>query len=296
MNYTTALTLPDWATEAQVYSQQVIRFTPIVFKAFKKTLAPVIIDSLKRVGLHLIERERLWKEWALNASGITHNPLQAAVRSAHAELTSTEAQATYRHIRHITRETAMDALVIGLCGVVAVATTIEATQAVYCHAKRIYSNIQARSNPAPAIVPTEVAIAATSGEEIAAIVKEIQAERYFNTQFDRLDSDCLAIVEEEVDEAIAQVMIDQLKTARAALLLAQEGDRLVQEALAYMVDQVLKFASVELPTTSELSVAALQKPTAPAAPKPQRKTKAKVGEGEAKAQPKQARGRAKAKI
>jgi hypothetical protein len=177
MSYATALTLPEWATEAQVYSERVIRYTPIVLKAFNKTFTPVILDSLKGVGLHLIERERLWKEWALNVAGITHNPLQAAVRAAQAELTSSEAHATYRHIRRITRETAMDALVIGLCGVVAVAQGVEAAQKVYGFAKRFYHWVDDRINQPleqPTLLPTvDLCLAHLSDEDLAARIESL---------------------------------------------------------------------------------------------------------------------------
>ena len=246
MNYATALTLPDWATEAQVYSQQVIRFTPVVFKALSKTIAPVIIANIKGFSNHWFESECYWRQRITNFAGITYNPLTASIRAAHAELTSAEAQATYRRIRHITRETAIDALVIGLCGVVAVAQGVEAAQAIYRHSVAFYGKIQAWFNPVPVIVPSVgVAFAATPDEVITAIVKDIRVERYFTAQFDQLDSDILAINAEEIDEAIAQVMIAKLKQARAALALQTEGDRLAREALAFVVDRAVVFAKVK---------------------------------------------------
>jgi hypothetical protein len=260
MNYATALALPSWTAEVQNYSQQVIRYTPIVLKAFNKAFTPVIFDLLKGVGLHLIERERLWCQWTMNVAGITHNPLQSAVRAAHTELTSAEAQATYRHIRHITREAAMDALVVGLCGVVAIATTIETVQTIYRHSVAFYGKVQARFKPAPVLIPTvEMAFAVTPDEAIAAIVEDIRVERYFTAQFDQLDTDVLAIVEEEVDEAIAQVAIAQLKSARAALALSVESDRLAREALAYVVDRAVAYAMAE--TVQIAEAIAINSPT-----------------------------------
>jgi hypothetical protein len=225
MNYATALTLPDWATEAQVYSERVIRYTPIVLKAFNKTLAPVIIDSLKGVGLHLIERERLWCQWMMNVAGVTHNPLQAAVRAARAELTSAEAQATYRHIRHIARETAMDALVIAICGVVAVAQGVEAAQKVSHLAKRVYDWVDARLNPAqpePIILPSvELCFDQIKAEEeVAALIESVTHDRSFLKQLDRLDADALASVCAKVDDAIAKAQ--QIKSARAAQATVQQ--------------------------------------------------------------------------
>jgi hypothetical protein len=146
----------------------------------------------------------------------------------------------------------MDALVVGLCGVVAVATTIETAQALYRHAVALYRKAKARFKPAPVIVPTvEVAIAVTPDEAdswckaFAAILEDIRVERYFTAQFDQLDMDVLAIVEEEVDEAIAKVAIAQLKSARAALALQTEGDRLAREAMAFVVDRAIVFAKVK---------------------------------------------------
>jgi hypothetical protein len=198
----TAITFPSWTAEVQSYSQKVIRYSPIIFKAFNKTFAPVIIDSLKGVGLHLIERERLWKEWALNVAGITHNPFQSAVSSAWAELTSAEAQATYRHIRRITRETVMDALVVGLCGVVAVAQGVEVAQKVYGFAKRFYHWVDDRINPPleqPNLLPTvDLCLAHLSDEDLAARIESLA------------DAPSQTAV---VDEAIAP--IDRIDTEQA---------------------------------------------------------------------------------
>jgi hypothetical protein len=253
MNYATALTLPDWAAEAQMYSKRMIHYTPIVLKAFNKTFAPVILDSLKGVGLHLIERERLWCQWTMNVAGITHNPIQAAVRSAHAELTSAEAQATYRHIQRITHETAMDALVIGLCGVVAVAQGVEVAQKVYRTVKRCYDWVDARLNPPlpePSILPTVIQFFAQdkAEEDIAVLIEAVGHERSFLKQLDRLDTEALATIQAKADEAIAgavQAKADQLKCDRAALVLRMEGDRLALEALAYVVDRAVAYATAE---------------------------------------------------
>jgi hypothetical protein len=81
MNYATALTVPNWATKAQVYSQQVIRFTPVVLKAFSKTIAPVIIDSVKGFSSHWFESECYWRQRITSFAGITYNPLTASIRA-----------------------------------------------------------------------------------------------------------------------------------------------------------------------------------------------------------------------
>jgi hypothetical protein len=296
MTYATALQLPSWTAEIQGYSQIVIRYTPIIFKAFSKTIAPRLLTTFKDLSRYYVQCGNDAGAWAMNAAGITHNPIQSAFCCACAELTSAEAQATYRRVRHITRETAMDALVLGICGVVAVATTIETAQTIYHYAVAFYDNVYARFKPAPVIVPTvEKAFAVTDDEAIAAILEDIRVERYFLTQFDQLDSDVLAIVEEEVNEAIAQVTIAQLKSARAVLALSVEGDRLAREALAFVVDHTVTFAKVkpqpvaEVPAVDVLA-ASLQVPGATGVPKRQRK--ASTGKA-AEAKPKHTNATAK---
>jgi hypothetical protein len=177
MNYATALTLSDWATEAQVYSQQVIRFTPIVLKALSKTIAPVTIASIKGFSNHWFESECYWRQRITNLAGITYNPLTASIRVAHAELTSTEAQATYRRVRHIATESAMDMLVIGLCGVVAIASGVEAVQKIYGFAKRVYRWVDDLINPPleqPTLLPTvDLCLAHLSDAELAARIESL---------------------------------------------------------------------------------------------------------------------------
>ncbi len=203
MNATT-IALPSWTAEIQHYSQKAIFYTPIVWGAFKKTLAPVIVTSLKGVALHLIERESVWKQWTLNIAGINHNPLQSSFNAAIAELTSAEAQATYARIRHIIRETATDALVIGLCGVVAIASGVELAQKLYRQAKAAYAWVDAKLNPAepePVILPTvEMAIAphqesalqqecAKASEDIEILSDEDKEyERQFVERLEQLDA------------------------------------------------------------------------------------------------------------
>lgn len=204
----TAITFPSWTAEVQSYSQKAIRYTPIVWGAFNKTFTPVILDSLKGTSLYLIQRERLWCQWAMNVAGITHNPLQSAFSAAHAELTSAKAQATYRHIQRITHETAMDALVIGLCGVVAVAQGVEAAKKVYRTVKRCYDWVDTRLNPPltePSILPTVIQFFAQdkAEEDIAALIEAVGHERSFLKQLDRLDVEALALVCAKVDDAIA---------------------------------------------------------------------------------------------
>jgi hypothetical protein len=296
MNYATALALPSLTAEIQGYGQTVIRYTPIIFKAFSKTIAPQLLTTFKDLSHYYLQCGQGAGAWAMTAVGITHNPIQAAVRSAVSELTSAEAQATYRRIGYIVRETAMDVLVVALCGVVAVAQGIEVAQKVYRLSKRCYSWVQKRINLAPAIAPSVgKTFAVTNEKAIAAIVEEVRFERYFLKQFDQLDLDILAITIEEVDEAIAQATIAQLKSARAALVLQTEGDRLAREALAFMVDHTVTFAMVEPKPVAEVAVvdalaASLEVLGAITRPKRQRKTS--TGKA-AEAKPMQTKARAK---
>jgi hypothetical protein len=117
MNYATALELPtSWETDAQPYSYRAVHYTSFAFKAFNQEIAPVLGEALKDQPRYYVQCLKGANRWAVKVSGITHNSIQVAVRAAHAELTSTEAQATYHRIGHITRETAMDALVVAFSG------------------------------------------------------------------------------------------------------------------------------------------------------------------------------------
>jgi len=157
MNIATAYESTNWATEAQSFINKTTFYTPIIWKAFNKKLAPVIISSTKGLAAHWFESECYWRQRITNLVGITHNPLTASVSAAIAELTSDNAIATYSRIRHIIREAATDALVIGLCGVVAVVSGIELGVKVYRTAKSLYARVDSWLNPAgpvPVILPT----------------------------------------------------------------------------------------------------------------------------------------------
>jgi hypothetical protein len=303
MNYATALELPtSWATDAQRYSYRAVHYTSFAFKAFNQEIAPVLGEALKDQSHYYVQCLKGANRWAMKASGITHNPLQAAVRAAHAELTSTEAQATYRRVRHITRETAMDALVIGLCGVVAVAQGVEAAQKVYRTVKRCYDWVDARLNPAqpePSILPTVTQFFAQdkAEEDIAATIEAVGHERSFLMQLDRLDAEALATVRALADEAITgaiQAKANQCKCDRAALVLRMESDRLAREALADVVDRAVADATAETvqqmlqataaPAVAEAElVGALDVPGATG----KRTSKAKASTSRAAAKPKQ---------
>lgn len=280
MTYSTVLALSSWTAEVQGYSQTVIRYTPIFLKAFSKTIAPVVIESVKGFSHHWFESECYWRQRLTNLAGITYNPLAASISAAHAELTSAEAQATYRHIRHITRETALDVLVVGICGVVAVVQGVEVAKKVYRMVKRVYDWVDARLNPAqpePIILPTVIQFFAQdkAEEDLAALIEAVGHERLFLMQLDRLDADALALVCSKVDEAIAQTIqtkADHLKCDRTA------------EAQAIESPVAPAAAEAEL-------VGALDVPGATGATKRQRKT----GTSKAvEAKPKQVKGDADA--
>jgi hypothetical protein len=219
MNATT-LALPSWTADIQHYSQKVMFYTPIVWRSFQRNIAPVLVESVKGLSLHWFESECYWRQRILNLAGITHNPLTEAVSAAIAELTSAEAQATYRRINHIIRETATDALVIGLCGVVAIVSGIEFGQKVYRQVKTAYAWVDAKLNPVgpgPMILPTvEMAIAPHQestlqqeplGDIQALIAEDEEYERQFMARLERLDTDALATVQDEA--AIVQTEIVQ---------------------------------------------------------------------------------------
>jgi hypothetical protein len=143
----TALVLPSWTADIQRYSQEAIIYTPIVWGAFKRTIAPVIIDCLRGMFHHCIERESLWRQWAMNTAGISHNPLQAAFDAAHAELTSTEARVTYRRIRYLVGEIAM--VLLGFCLGFALPflAVINLVLGAYRVAVRLFRAVNGRLNP-----------------------------------------------------------------------------------------------------------------------------------------------------
>jgi hypothetical protein len=204
----TAITFPDWTTDIQRYSQKAIFYAPIVWGAFNKTLAPVIISSAKGLASHWFETECLWRERIMGFAGITYNPLTASVSAVITELTSDKAIATYSRIRHITREAATDAFVIGLCGVVAIAEGVEFAHKVYRTAKGLYARVDAFLNPTgpqPVILPTvEMAIALQQEhtdtlEDLQALTaEEEEFERQFMARLERLDADTLATVQDEI--------------------------------------------------------------------------------------------------
>jgi hypothetical protein len=173
-----SISLPDWADTTVRNMRQAVVHSRIVIKAFNKTLAPVVIDSLKSIFFYLIQRERLWCQWTMHTTGITHNPLQAAFDAAHAELTSVESIETYRRIHYNLRETALDVIIVGLCGVVAISVGVELAQKGYRTAAKLYRTVYDRLNPnepQPELLPslgmalasTEIAEALASFAEVA---------------------------------------------------------------------------------------------------------------------------------
>jgi hypothetical protein len=282
MNYATALELPtSWATDAQRYSYKAIRYTSFAFKAFNQEIAPVLGEALKDRSHYYVQCLKGVNRWAMKISGITHNPISAAIRSAHAELTSTEAQATYRRLQHIATESAMDALVIGLCGVVAVAQGVEAVQKIYGFAKQVYRWVDDRINPLleqPTLLPTvDLCLAHLSDAELAA----------------RIESLVDPLLLEVVDEAIAP-------SSESTPLQSTEDDECPteDEPVAFWnpapkdmhieVQQMLQATAAPATTEAEL-VGSLDVPGAIG----KRTSRAKASTPKAEVKPKGARAKAK---
>jgi hypothetical protein len=308
MNYATAQELPDWTAKVQSYSQKIIRHTPIVLKAFGKTIARVTIASIKGFSNHWFESECYWRQRITNLAGISYNPLTASISAARAELTSEEAIATYRRLQHIATETAMVSVAIAAYGVFAIAQGVKVAQKVYRTVKRCYDWVDARLNPPlpePSILPTVTQFFAQdkAEEDIAVLIEAVGHERSFLIQFDRLDAEALATIQAKADEAIAgavQAKANQCKCDRAALVLQMEGDRLAREAFASVVDRAVAYATAE--TVQRM----LQATTAPAVTEAElvgsldvpgatgkRTSRAKSSTSKTGATPKEARAKAK---
>ena len=190
MNFATpfqfdSITLPAWTATAIRHTSQAAVQASIVIKAFNKTLAPVIATTAVDLGHYYILCLQGAEQWAMNAAGITHNPVQAAVRAAYAELSSDASFTTYRRIGHVTREAAMDALVVGLCGLVAISVGVDVVQRGYRTAAKLYRAVYGRINPSepqPELLPSvSMALAST---ELAAALDHFATVAEANVQAD----------------------------------------------------------------------------------------------------------------
>ena len=176
MNLATAfqfdsISLPVWAETAIRHTRRAAAQSQIIFKAFSKTLAPVIATTAKDLSHYYMQCGQGAGELIMHRAGITHNPVQAAVRAAYAELSSDASLTTYRRIGDIIRETAMDALVVGLCGVAAISVGVDVVQKGYRTAAKLYRAVYARLNPSvpdPELLPS-VSMAIASEELAAAL-------------------------------------------------------------------------------------------------------------------------------
>ena len=188
MNITTSLQLdsisrPAWANTTIHNILKAAAHSNIVIKAFSKTLAPVIATTTKDLFMYYVQCLSGLNHWTMRQAGITHNPLSAAVKAAYAELVSSASIITYRRIRHITRETAMDALVVGLCGVAAISVGVDVVQKGYRTAAKLYSAVYGRFNPSvpdPELLPS-VSMAIAS-EELAAALDHFATVAEANVQ------------------------------------------------------------------------------------------------------------------
>ena len=168
---TDSISLPAWTATTIRHTRQAAAQTSVIIKAFSKTIAPVIATTAKDLSHYYILCVQGAERWAMHHAGITHNPVQAAVRAAYAELVSDESLITYRRIHRIIRETAMDGLIIGLCGVVAISVGVDVVQQGYRTAAKLYRAVYARLNPSvpdPELLPS-VSMAIASVELAAAL-------------------------------------------------------------------------------------------------------------------------------
>jgi hypothetical protein len=275
MNATT-LALPSWTTEVQRYGQKAIFYTPIIWGAFQKNIAPVIISSAKGLAAHWFESECYWRQRITNAVGIIHNPITASISATYAELTSVEAQATYRHIRHIIREMATDALVIGLCGVVAIASGIELAQKVYRQVKAACAWVDAKLNPVgpqPVILPTvNQCLEYIPENNINDVQDDIQSLLQNDVQYGQ---EFLAKLE-QLDEVCQPNGVNGYVPVAGEFINPEPHDvhQEVHERLAAI-------HSVPLDTPVEDIASALYVPGAEGTPKRSRSRKPKQNEGEA---------------
>lgn len=174
-------------------------YSQVCWNALNKAIAPWLINTTKDLSHYTFLAGQGCGRWVMELAGIQHNPVQAAAKSAWAELTTPEALATYQQLRNSTREALMDGLIIGICGVVAIASGVELAQSAYRKARHLYGQVQRLIQPAA--VP--LAIPQPSDEAIAAIVAEIQGDRFFQAQMDQIHDAELATVQGKVDQAMA---------------------------------------------------------------------------------------------
>jgi hypothetical protein len=208
-----SIILPTWADTLIRHTRKATVQSQIILKAFSKTLAPQILTTAKDLSRYYIMCGQGAGAWAMNRAGIMHNPVQAAVRAAYAEMTSVEALATYRRIRGLAEETAMYVLAVGLCGVVAVSVGVDLAQKGYRTAAKLYRAVYGRLNPSepqPELLPS-VNMATASTELAAALDGSVCGGSFLRKHFHNFatvaEADVKAKVEAEA-EAIAEVAPD----------------------------------------------------------------------------------------
>jgi hypothetical protein len=262
-----SMQLPALPKEVQEFCFKSYVYGRAFTKAFSITIAPRMITAGKTflhysyVGLQTLEQQEL------EAVQIQYNPVRAAAKAAWSELTSTEAIACYRQIQSVgqqqitdAKDRLMDVAIIGLCGVVAIAEGIYFAKAVYQKAVALYQKVSGFFSPtAPetTLLPTvEMAICTKSDAEVESIAQQLQQERQTIAQFDSAESAALNLVQALVDDEIVQVKIQQLKDARAVLVLAEESDRQAQAQFEFVVDKAIEFAEedINLPNASRAYV------------------------------------------
>jgi hypothetical protein len=195
------ISLPAWAETTIRNTRQAAAYIPIVIKAFSKTIAPVIATTAKDLSRYYWLCFQGAEAWTMD-----RQPISSGIRTVYTKLTSPISIANYRRLRTFICKTAMDALIVGLCGVVALSVGVDLAQKGYKLAQKgyratekFYTVVYARLNPSepqPELLPSvEMAIAST---EIAEALADYAHATEANIQ---------AIAEVEA-QAIAEVLPD----------------------------------------------------------------------------------------
>jgi hypothetical protein len=165
------ISLPAWVDTAICNTRQAADYSYQTIKAFSKTLAPVIATTAKDLSHYYWLCFQGAEQWTTD-----RQPISSGVRAVHAKLTSPASIATYRRISHIVREAAMDALVVGLCGVVAVSVGVDVAQKGYRAAATLYRAVYGRLNPSepvPTITMLPSVGMAIAADEFAAALSKV---------------------------------------------------------------------------------------------------------------------------
>lgn len=251
-----SISLSALSEEVRAFSLKSYAYSCAFSKAFSFAITPRLLTISKSflqyslIGLNTLERQEL------TSVQLQYNPVRAALKAAWSELSSEEAIACYLQVHRIAnarlaeaKEQLIDVAIIGLCGVVLVSMGIDIAKDAYSKAVALYQKVHGYFSPAasgPTILPTvDMAIASKSDAEIEAIAHQLQQERQTIVQFDIAETTALAEVRDRVGEVIVQVKVEELKKARAELVLARECDRASQAQLDFVIDKAIEFTQEE---------------------------------------------------